>query len=100
MTIPLTGSRCLCNECGLVLKGERNFDRHRTGRFEGDGGENTRRCLSEFEMRQRGMEPDKYGVWRVPAPEGAVFAARSAHRQAQDRPASSDTPSLFAGQTA
>ena len=49
-----------CISCGLDFKSASAFDQHRTG----NGLE--RRCLSEKELNNIGMEPDEKGRWRMP----------------------------------
>jgi hypothetical protein len=56
-----------CTSCGYDFSGVTTFDTHRVGRHEHlasaehpDG----RRCLTEDEMKAKGMRQDKFGRWR------------------------------------
>lgn len=52
--------RCQCRSCGLTFSRLSAFDRHRTGTYQRGG--DPRRCLSEDDMRARGMV-ERGGVW-------------------------------------
>lgn len=67
----------VCGQCGVTFNSVGAFDAHRTGAFEVRDGKGkvvkakTRRCLTEQEMRDRGMEPNEHGRWITAAmPEG------------------------------
>lgn len=67
---------CQCATCGEYFLSVSGFDRHRVG------DPANRRCLSNAEMRQRGMAKDAQNRWtRSPKPE-CVFTeiVDSAHR--------------------
>lgn len=53
------GSQCLCRECLQLFRSERPFNRHRVGEYEPD----TRRCLTEIELRAKGYVQNSAGVW-------------------------------------
>lgn len=65
----LRGDRCQCPACGLYFTSTNAFDKHRTGKHGED-----RRCLADFELAERGWEPNDGGFWRKPAP-AALHAA-------------------------
>jgi len=53
------GSRlCLCRACNQYFSSPTSFDKHRAGSYP------ERRCLSQFEMPDAGLEPDARGIWR------------------------------------
>ena len=56
----------LCRSCGLDFSSLSAFDRHRVGKHELDWPEHPdgRRCMSEPEMVEGGMEIDPRGRWR------------------------------------
>jgi hypothetical protein len=54
----LTGQRSLCRSCGLYFKSTAGFDKHRTGTHGVD-----RRCMTEDEMRAKGMARNGAGLW-------------------------------------
>jgi hypothetical protein len=54
----LTGDRCQCSACWLYFNSTRAFEKHRHGEYGVD-----RRCMSEPEMRSKGMEPGARGAW-------------------------------------
>lgn len=61
-----------CLECGKVFGGVTPFDLHRAGTFESfENGRRvqrcTRHCLSESEMRAKGLMPLSRGLWGQPA---------------------------------
>jgi hypothetical protein len=82
----LTGSRCKCSGCGEVFSRERAFDRHRVGRYGVD-----RRCLTLDEMRARGWELNKAGVWVMDKLDNAGLARirPATHRAAPTPPVAS-----------
>lgn len=49
--LALRGNQCLCRACGEYFKSVFAFEKHRTGTFR----PLARRCLSEDEMRNKGM---------------------------------------------
>lgn len=53
----LTGDRCQCSACGLFFNSTAAFDKHR------DGPMIQRRCLSDVEMRAKGMAVNARGFW-------------------------------------
>jgi len=61
---------CHCATCHLTFTSVGPFDAHRVGEM------NDRRCLTPGELRKKGYEPNKYGRWRKPAPEG-TFQGRN-----------------------
>ena len=54
--IPLTGNRCRCSACGRVFSTPGNFDRHRSGPWEG------RVCLDPASV---GLFQSPSGVWKA-----------------------------------
>jgi len=59
----LKGKRCVCNGCGLLFNSEAAFNKHRVGPFAAITEANTRRCLSQAEMRSTGMTTNDAGFW-------------------------------------
>lgn len=53
-----------CVKCGLDFKSVASFDEHRV--FGEKENWQTRRCLTEQELRDIGMQPNKLGRWRRP----------------------------------
>lgn len=64
-TLGLTlGSKaCLCRGCGRTFGGPSTFDEHRTGAWD------ARRCMTDAELRARGLRADPLGRWGRPMPE-------------------------------
>jgi hypothetical protein len=69
----------LCRACGLDFGSVSAFDAHRVGKpaymfAEGldfsPPREDGRRCLDEFELRERGWTRDKFVRWRAPVRDG------------------------------
>lgn len=59
----LTNHRCQCAECGKYFSRTSSFDKHRTGKY-GEGAEKSkRRCMTDAEMRAKGMATTSTGVW-------------------------------------
>jgi hypothetical protein len=54
----LTGCRCQCPVCGSYFNSVKAFDRHRVGVYP-----NSRRCLTQPEMVNRGMTVNAAGFW-------------------------------------
>jgi hypothetical protein len=54
----LTENRCLCQPCGEYFNSLKGFDRHRVGAYP-----NSRRCLTQPEMVNRGMTINAAGFW-------------------------------------
>jgi len=52
--LPVGSAHCQCSGCSRLFRSAHGFDKHR---FEG-------RCLTEEEMRGKGMEPNEEGLWR------------------------------------
>ena len=50
----------LCGGCGLVFGNVRAFDIHRVGDYP------QRRCLTNPQLSERGLEYDPRGLWRFP----------------------------------
>jgi len=68
----LTGSRCVCRTCGQYFNSVSMFDAHRIGLHP------SRRCLSPFELAQRGYTLNPKGFWiRVQKPAQLAQDARS-----------------------
>lgn len=57
---------CWCSICGLHFTSVRPFDEHRTGDID------HRRCRTEDELRERGLEPNQLGRWRRPRPLSTI----------------------------
>lgn len=55
---PLHGDRKFCGACGKYFNSTFAFDKHRTGDFGAD-----RRCMTESEMRAKGMDTNASGFW-------------------------------------
>lgn len=53
----LTGHRCKCGACGKHFSRASVFDKHRVGAYT------DRRCMSDAEMIERGLQLTD-GVWR------------------------------------
>lgn len=53
-----SGDRNQCPTCGRYFNSTSAFDKHRAGAFGVD-----RRCMSEDEMRERGMCENAAGFW-------------------------------------
>jgi hypothetical protein len=58
----------LCSDCGQDFGGVTAFDMHRVGRHDLDYPEHLdgRRCLSEDEIRTRGLVQTAHGRWGQP----------------------------------
>jgi len=56
-------AKSACPSCGKTFISLEAFDAHRTGSFRND----TRRCMTEQEMRAAGMTQNSKGWWVVPA---------------------------------
>lgn len=52
-----------CTECHETFSGSSAGDRHRVGDHAVFAGPDRRRCLTADEMRARGMEQNRRGVW-------------------------------------
>lgn len=55
----LKGDNNQCPTCGEYFKSVFAFVKHRVGGYE----PNTRRCLTEEQMRERGMDKNARGFW-------------------------------------
>lgn len=76
MTTPkLNGDRCRCAGCGLLFTSGSAFAAHRRGAFAPVNRPDTRRCLTEAELRAAGWLPNARGYWRKPAPASAFARA-------------------------
>jgi len=51
-------TKCQCTECKHFFKSTFAFDKHRAGTHGAD-----RRCMSEDEMRAKGMDRNQAGYW-------------------------------------
>ncbi len=60
-----------CGACGLVFVSMKAFDAHRAGPYTRGG----RRCLTQQEMRARGMAQDGKGRWMPPDSRGGQHQA-------------------------
>lgn len=56
--LKVTHSRCKCPGCGEFFNSTGAFDKHRTGAHGKD-----RRCMSDEEMRMKGMDINADGYW-------------------------------------
>lgn len=88
------GGGCVCEACGKRFKSVRTFDDHRTGDYErrlppvgSRAGKvyqkNTRRCLTDGEMRAIGLHLNETtGCWHHEMKEGAreAWVTRAAKR--------------------
>lgn len=64
---------CHCSLCHRSFTHVNSFDQHQTGRIHHlDPTQDTRRCRTEEELREAGMEPNEYGLWRKPRPHGSL----------------------------
>ena len=90
----LTGSRCMCPQCGEYFSSVATFDRHRVGGFAGVGGVNTRRCLTVPEMLAEEWPKTEKGFWLRPVarPVHSVCGGTSRPPPATDAPTSSGGP--------
>ena len=70
-------AKSACPSCGKTFISLEAFDAHRTGRFRN----NTRRCLTEQEMRAAGMAQNSKGWWVVPAQSEAQVSGNSAFKR-------------------
>jgi hypothetical protein len=70
-TEKLSGDRSRCPACGLLFTSSHAFGKHRVGAYAPLNKPDTRRCLTEAELRERGWSPNECGFWRKPAPAGA-----------------------------
>jgi hypothetical protein len=59
MNLPHGSNFCLCRTCGETFKNARAFDKHRKGPIT------TRRCLTNAEMLEAGLERNRSGYWRL-----------------------------------
>ena len=75
MSSKLTGAQSECAACGLLFKSVGGFESHRVGEH---GWGNTRRCLTESELRAKGFEPNEKGFWRRPCADVAERRTRAA----------------------
>lgn len=64
----LTGQMSQCRTCGEVFNSTAAFDKHRIGRHGID-----RRCMTEAEMREAGMDHNRRGLWVTALREPASF---------------------------
>jgi len=58
--VKLSGDRCQCAACGEYFNSTAAFDRHRVGGYRVPGD---RRCLSTYEMSERGFSKNLKGFW-------------------------------------
>lgn len=58
-TMTLRGDRNQCPGCGALFNSTTAFEKHRVGQHEG----NERRCLTNVEMKARGMSQIAGGWW-------------------------------------
>jgi hypothetical protein len=58
--MPPTTGLAHCAVCHLTFGSARGFDDHRVG------GDETRRCLTERELRAKKYGPNERGAWRIP----------------------------------
>lgn len=56
--LPPASNFCRCAECGEYFTSETPYDMHRVG------AGHARRCLTQEEMRVRGMSRNQRGYWR------------------------------------
>lgn len=56
-TVTVGHNRCQCAACKEYFNSVAAFDKHRTGRPE------ERRCMTEEEMRAKGMDKNQVGYW-------------------------------------
>lgn len=56
----LSGQRNQCRSCGEYFNSNAAFDKHRAGTYT----PNTRHCLSQDEMKAKGMVIGGDGFWR------------------------------------
>lgn len=62
-----------CRGCGKVFSSVRSFDRHRTGPFS---ARQSRRCLSDEEMVDKGFHLNTRGWWSNAAAKDALAIGR------------------------
>ncbi len=63
-------SRCECDVCGKVFGSLAGFDKHRVG----DYMPNTRGCLSDKELKKKGMHKNENGVWKLASTPNRTFS--------------------------
>jgi len=56
----LRGDICQCPACKLYFKSTAAFDKHRVGSYTPP---TERRCMTEKEMRESGMDTNARGLW-------------------------------------
>jgi|GEM_PF-1557872 len=72
-TLTVSNSRCQCSGCGEFFNSLSPFDKHRIGRHGVD-----RRCLSEPEMLEAGMDKNTAGYWVTARNEGGFWGKKEA----------------------
>ena len=55
--------KSLCRTCGETFGGLLGFEKHRVGEFNNKPPNYGRRCLSPWEMAEKGMVKSEKGVW-------------------------------------
>lgn len=63
--------RCQCGVCGEYFSTTSNFDKHRTGSYEG-----TRRCMTVREMEKKGLVQVN-GIWQGKPSQTYSLASRA-----------------------
>ena len=73
----LTGQRNQCQGCKRYFNSNTAFEKHRTGDFGVD-----RRCMTEDEMRSKGMALNAHSFWVTELMDRDTVARRKMHEQA------------------
>ena len=71
-TRPMKHTRSQCPSCKQVFAGTKAFDTHRVGPYTRK--QQRRRCLTQKEMRLRGMTQNEQGWWVLPSKTSGVTA--------------------------
>lgn len=75
----LTGDKCQCPTRDQLFNSTYAFDKHRVGTW------GSRRCLTDIEMRAKGMAVNRGGFWISQAlPASAMPIAASGERETDD----------------
>ena len=71
--LPLGRNYCQCGDCGRYFKSVFAFDKH----LIGTGSNTEPRCLTDAEMRDKGMVKNAKGYWVGQAWEGPFAPAQA-----------------------
>lgn len=69
--LTVSNSRCQCSGCEEFFNSLASFDKHRTGAHGKD-----RRCLTQHEMLEAGMDKNTAGYWVTARSEGGYWSGK------------------------